>query len=301
MFSIDFWPQGDNEHILSAGEDGTVRLWHKKTGKQMYQCTDHKAPVYTARYSRDGSLFATAGDSHQIVVYDNQRLLAAGKNSELSSADMILFVIFGFPTWPKGHSGCIRTLVWTEKDKFIISGGDDRNIRVWEVASAGKHIRDLTGHAAAVHCLAIMGNRVASGSADSTARIWNWKTGVCLHVLRGHTGTVYSVAYTPEGPPISGGRRLITASHDRTIMVWESATALLMQKIENAHKSWVLSLAVRADGLQFASASGDQTIGLWAAQKPTCFQRFSYKMGRQMTLWSAPPPPAPTASVKPES
>ena len=40
---------------------------------------------------------------------------------------------------------------------------------------------------------------LASGSYDTTVRLWNPATGKCLRVLEGHTGSVMGVALSPDG------------------------------------------------------------------------------------------------------
>ena len=43
------------------------------------------------------------------------------------------------------------------------------------------------------------GARILTGSTDTTARLWDAKTGAELFALKGHTGFVTSVAFSPDG------------------------------------------------------------------------------------------------------
>ena len=43
-------------------------------------------------------------------------------------------------------------------------------------------------------------NVLATGSADTTVKIWNRKTGECTMTLKGHTDQVLSVAFHPTNP-----------------------------------------------------------------------------------------------------
>ena len=58
------------------------------------------------------------------------------------------------------------------------------------------------------------GTRLAAGFDDSTARIWDVRTGDELATLRGHTGNPSSVAFSPDGAYV------VTAAMDGTSRVW---------------------------------------------------------------------------------
>jgi hypothetical protein len=70
-----------------------------------------------------------------------------------------------------------------------------------------------------VHSVAVTpdGQRIVTGGADGTARVWDIVSGRELLTLKGHTRPVHSVAVTADG------RRLITGSEDGTLKVWEAA------------------------------------------------------------------------------
>ena len=49
------------------------------------------------------------------------------------------------------------------------------------------------------------GNRIASGSRDKTVRVWDAATGLEALSLKGHTSSVSSVAFSPDGKRIVSG------------------------------------------------------------------------------------------------
>ncbi len=66
--------------------------------------------------------------------------------------------------------------------------------------------------------------------------------------LNGHTDCVRSAAFSPDG------RRIVTASDDRTAKVWDSATGKEIASL-NGHTSSVWSAAFSPDGRRIVTAS----------------------------------------------
>jgi WD40 repeat protein len=60
--------------------------------------------------------------------------------------------------------------------------------------------------------------RVLTASKDNTARFWEAVSGKLLATFQGHTDTVWSAVFSPNG------RRVLTASQDETARLWEADT-----------------------------------------------------------------------------
>jgi WD40 repeat protein len=74
--------------------------------------------------------------------------------------------------------------------------------------------------------------------------------------LKGHTGPVNSVAYSPDGKTLASGSR------DQTIKLWEAAAGKEQATLKG-HTAPVESVAYSPDGKTLASGSDDHTIKLW--------------------------------------
>ena len=78
----------------------------------------------------------------------------------------------------------------------------------------GIHTRTLKGHTDYVRSVVVLPTgELASGSRDTTIRVWDTDTGECKQVLKGHTRAVWSLVVLPTGELASG-------SWDTTIRVW---------------------------------------------------------------------------------
>jgi WD40 repeat protein len=80
-----------------------------------------------------------------------------------------------------------------------------------------------------------------------------------IHTLRGHSGVVNSVAYSPDG------QRLASGSDDQTVKVWDTATGLETLTL-TGHVGSVECIVFSPDGHLLASASEDGTVKVWDAR-----------------------------------
>jgi len=91
-----------------------------------------------------------------------------------------------------------------------------------------------------VHSVAFSpdGKQVVSGSDDETLRLWDVTTGAALQTLKGHSGPVRSVAFSPDS---------ISGSDDETVRLWDVITGAALQTLRGYSDS-VRSVAFSPDG-----------------------------------------------------
>jgi WD40 repeat protein len=101
------------------------------------------------------------------------------------------------------------------------------------------------------------GVMMASGSADSTIRLWRLEGNkLRIDSLRGHNASVRSLVFSPDG------RKLASGSDDHTVRLWDLEN-LRVEKIFTGHHNWVWTVAFSPDGRKLASGSLDSTVMIW--------------------------------------
>ena len=101
-----------------------------------------------------------------------------------------------------------------------------------------------------------MADRPSPGLDDKTVRLWEVESGRCLRVLEGHTVSVWSVAWSPDG------RHALSGSEDKTVRLWEVASGRCLRVLEG-HTASVWSVAWSPDGQHALSGAEDKTVRLW--------------------------------------
>ena len=102
------------------------------------------------------------------------------------------------------------------------------------------------------------GTRLATASADETAKVWEASSGREVLTLSGHTAVVNGVAFSPDGT------RLVTTSRDGVGKVWDAASGQELLTL-SGHTSPVFGVAFSPDGSRLATGSDDWTAKVWDA------------------------------------
>ncbi|KAI1809164.1 WD40 repeat-like protein [Poronia punctata] len=117
----------------------------------------------------------------------------------------------------KGHVGQILCVAVSDDGKFVVTGGDDKRIVVWD--SALKPLRVFTHHRDAVTGLVFRRNshQMYSCSKDRTIRVWNCDALAFVESLFGHADAAVDVDALALERLVSVGAR------DRTVRLWKVA------------------------------------------------------------------------------
>jgi tetratricopeptide (TPR) repeat protein/Tol biopolymer transport system component len=241
----------DGKRLATGGDYHNVKVWDAETRKELLTLSGHTHLVLGVAWSPDGKRLATASSDNTARVWD----AATGQQ---------LFTL-------SGHQDGVSSVAWNPSGTRLATGSKDKTAKLWDARSGEGLLRrfsrwtcvTLTGHTDAVMGAVWSpdGNRLATGSRDGTARVWDAGSGKELLTLRGHNSYVFSVAWSPDG------KRLATGSCDGTAKVWDAGSGKELLTL-SGHSGDVRSVAWSPDGRWLATGSNhkDKNVRVWDAQ-----------------------------------
>ncbi|MBA3485558.1 MAG: PQQ-binding-like beta-propeller repeat protein, partial [Pirellulales bacterium] len=271
VWSAEFSPDG--KEIVTAAQDGKAILWRPATAEELKEnpklkpgefvpgpeFTQHRGPVYAAKFSPDGTRIATAGYDGRVLVWNPR---------EVQSVEVVGRRLDGKPDLVgnvvelTGHRGPVRTIGFSPDGKTLASGGQDNVIHVWDAAT-GKSLEQLRGHASHVRSCSFSPDGALLLSAGRDKRIKLWHPGEYAEArelaapAEELSDAVLAARFSRDGS------RIITASRDRTASLWDVASLDRLQHFQEGHDFLASSAIYFGDGSRLATGAGDGTVRLW--------------------------------------
>ena len=264
----------DGKLLVSAGSDGTARLWRAVDGDPL-RVFPHRGAVTSVSLSRDGRFLATgsrdrSGRVWNLSIGEQLRRLPLGSpcrsRGSARPVDRVAFVsgtgvrlfdpFSGRLVRSIDQPGAIAAIDFSRNGQLLATAGADRTARIWRLDPPGL-LHELRRHSGRVTDVAFGPHRVllATGSTDATGLVWNVARGTLRSNLLGHRGFVTSVRFSTDGDFV------ITASRDKTARVW-TAKSGNVESVLAGHRGAVVRANFSLDGTRALTWSDDGTVRL---------------------------------------
>jgi WD40 repeat protein len=278
----------DGAVLAVGGADYLVRLLDVASGREVSRIKGHRASVMGLAYSPDGRRIATARGDWLVRIWDVESkkalfdLPAPAIPAKMNYGPSVAFGPDGrwavagcadktVRVWNladrseatvfRGHQAFVTSVAVLPGDR-IASQDITGSVRVWERAT-GREVRTFQvreGFFTQDMAVSPDGTRLAVPSGNEV-RVFDLDSGRVALTLRGHAGTVSTVAFTPDGS------RLLSGSYDTTIRLWDTAIGDELFVLRG-HRGGVLRVRVDRDGRRVASTGIEGGTRIWDAPPP---------------------------------
>ena len=267
--------------LLSASDDGTVKLWDLTTDAGLDYGRGHAHEVHAVATSPVENLAASAAEGDVKLWSLETGLELATMTYDGDPPHQIAFSPDGgllalraddFWIWDVGSGREVAS--WRGDDSGVFSFAFDRR---WIAAVSedigGLLVWDLEAPAAPrvfkgpdlVRSLALVPDRdalVALLDRDPSPRVWDTKTGTVLAALAGHHGGSAmedSHGWVSAVAALPNTHSVVVASYEGTLGLWDLDTGLEAATV-SLGGAWAESLAAMPDGTRLICGCGDRRI-----------------------------------------
>ena len=257
----------NSEILASGGEDKKGRMWDVRTGELMHilggETTAHEGALNTLAFSGNGEMFYSASIEDGTIRYWNPLDGGCYRVSARTSGMIKSTTAVAFSQSGDFFAKAVEMTMSFKARKFavLLSETDTGNDFTPDIFA--KHTQKITALT-----ISPFGEYLATGSSDWTIEVWKvtdrepptpMNLGTPVWILKGHAGTVTSVAFSPTG------RILASGSADQRVRLWDLTTGEHLHTFSN-HTSKISALAFARDDV-LASGSSDGTVFIWDLRK----------------------------------
>jgi WD40 repeat protein/serine/threonine protein kinase len=226
----------DEARIVTAGGDGTVRIWNAATGAPIRE-------LIGPTESKDWRYYSVGVMSHFVAAIDTR-----GRAARVWDADTGTQVA----ELANDQAGAASLAVSADGRWLATSGGDD--VRVFD-ASTWQRVATIAGPRTRSISFDPSGAHLITGTYDGRAAIWEIPTGARLHLLREAGESIDAVAFSRDGALVA------TGSRDGTEQVWDATSGGLRTEF-NAHHNKIYAVEFSRTGDALLSAGADSAVAI---------------------------------------
>lgn len=168
-----------------------------------------------------------------------------------------------------GGVGRVQAIALSANNKYLVSATNSHSFKLWHIPSGNMmaKIKGLNGWTSYIRALVItkMGEAVFCSGESPEINIYTTPQGIHTHTLKGHRGSVFSLALDLEE------EFLVSGDSYGTIKTWDIAAGKSLKTI-SGHNGTIRSIKFSPDSSKIISAGDDQLIKIWDAGNGDCLR-----------------------------
>ncbi|MCC6796299.1 MAG: protein kinase [Candidatus Hydrogenedentes bacterium] len=209
----------DGRSLLSWRSTGGIVLWNESYVQPARQLLPPDVKVLSLQFSNDSS-----------------RMCAGLKDGSAQILDVATGNVL---TTLSGHTKAIDDIQFSSDNLLVATGSGDGAIGLWD-AVAGKQLHVYVGHSAEASKIRFTKNDalLISCSSDTTVKAWQVKQVPVPQkiVLRGHTGGISRIAFSPDGERVlTVGQARPPYEEDNTVRIWNCRNGVQLHELVSAN------------------------------------------------------------------
>lgn len=264
----------DERRIVTASQDGTAVIWSVESGEKGAPFTGHEGPIYSAHFSPDpqSTHVVTSGYDRRILLWKPEDIVPFDFSKIVSGQRVQEPPYVAF----EGHQDSVQSAEFSNDGSMIISASHDNTVKLWDVETV-KAIKTFRGHDSWVQAATLLndGKWILSASHDAQLKLWNIAGYAEIRTLKGrvlaqHVDAILDVSFSQDG------KRLVTASRDKTAISWDVSTGKPQTEFTEGHAFLASSAVFLPDRKRLATAAVDNSVRIWDIQTGTEHKRFEH-------------------------
>lgn len=245
--SLVFSP--DYRYLVSAGDDGFIKIWETETGNLLYSFVIANRPILSLAFHPSGGVLYCGDKNGWLGIWD------------FTTGQLIKSI--------QGPQEGIYSLACSPDGTTICIGSGYGAVQLWNSDTIEMEA-ELQGSVRLVSNVAFSpdGKKLAFTIGDFALKMWDMENMVDFYTFTGHSDEIYDLAYSQTGDFLAAGGK------DGKLILWDVKNKVIIQ-------TWDIGTIINA--VQFSCGDStiivgtvDKGIQIYQIGKLNCLKKFQY-------------------------